>query len=139
VLAELRRLEAKLAAVADMADCLDLLSAQASLAPAHLLPLAPGRGQATAEAGEAGQAGQAGGAGEASADTASADTASADTAGHALPVRVGWAGLQQAEDVEAEVAASAVRIRSCPLAFPLCCPATACRPVPCLPPLLSHI
>ena len=136
MLAELRRLEAKLAAVADMADCLDLLSAQASLAPAHLLPLAPGRGQATAEAGEAGQAGQAG---EASADTASADTASADTAGHALPVRVGWAGLQQAEDVEAEVAASAVRIRSCPLAFPLCCPATACRPVPCLPPLLSHI
>ena len=133
MLAELRRLEAKLAAVADMADCLDLLSAQASLAPAHLLPLAPGRGQATAEAGEAGQAG------EASADTASADTASADTAGHALPVRVGWAGLQQAEDVEAEVAASAVRIRSCPLAFPLCCPATACRPVPCLPPLLSHI
>ena len=136
MLAELRRLEAKLAAVADMADCLDLLSAQASLAPAHLLPLAPGRGQATAEAGEAGQAGQAG---EASADIASADTASADTAGHALPVRVGWAGLQQAEDVEAEVAASAVRIRSCPLAFPLCCPATACRPVPCLPPLLSHI
>ena len=133
MLAELRRLEAKLAAVADMADALDLLSAQASLAPAHLLPLAPGRGQATAEAGEAGQAG------EASADTASADTASADTAGHALPVRVGWAGLQQAEHVEAEVAASAVRIRSCPLAFPLCCPATACRPVPCLPPLLSHI
>ncbi len=119
---ELRRLEAKLAAVAETAAALDLLFAQPQLPRANLSPQAPGRGLATGGAGEAAEAGGA---------------ASGDTARPTLPVRVGWAGLQQAGDVEAEVAASAVRIRSCPR----CCPASACRrcAVACVAPLLPDV
>ena len=111
VLAELRRLEATVAAVADMAAALDLLAAHSQLRPAHMPAPAPGSCEATEEAGEAGA------------------KVSGQPAREPLPATEDWAGLQHAGGVQAEVSASAVRIRFCPL----CCPENVCWRSPCTP------